>query len=359
MTLMRRRLHQGNWADKSTGLSTGISTEISARVSAPVLTHRSAGIFTDNPCMTLPETSRQALAPATGLWAPKALADFSIYAEPKIDCHCHILDPARFPYAPDVPYEPKGQETGSADYFAHVHAAYGVHHALLVEPNSGYGLDNRALLAAIAQGRGRFKGVAMVPLDASRAQLQDLKAQGIVGAAFNVSLLGLDFYASIAPLLGHLAALDMFANVQVQDKQLASLSPVLRASGVRILIDHCGRPDATHGLHAPGFAALLSLAREGRTAVKLSGFSKFSRAAFPFADTQPFVKALLETFGPDHCLWASDWPFLRAPSRLDYGPLLQLFAAAVPEASARRKILWETPMRLLGFAQPQASASAA
>ncbi len=280
-----------------------------------------------------------------------AKADFSIYAEPKIDCHCHILDPASFPYAPDVPYQPSGQETGSADYFTHVHAAYGVRHALLVEPNSGYGLDNRALLAAIAQSCGRFKGVAMLPLDASLAQLEDLKTQGIVGVAFNVSLLGLDFYAGIAPLLDRLAALDLFANVQVQEDQLAGIAPVLRASGVRILIDHCGRPDAADGPATPGFAALLGLARERRTAVKLSGFSKFSQGPFPFADAAPFVNALLAEFGPDNCLWASDWPFLRAPSRLDYGPLLQLFAAAVPDSLARRKILWETPMRLFGFAQ--------
>ena len=278
--------------------------------------------------------------------------DFSIYAEPKVDCHCHILHPAQFPYAPGVPYLPSGQETGSADYFAHVHAAYGVRHALLVQPNSGYGLDNRALLAAIAQGGGRFKGVAIVPLDASRAQMQELKAQGIVGAALNVSLLGLDYYAGMEPLLARLAALDMFANVQVQDDQLAHLAPLLRASGVKVLIDHCGRPDATRGLDTPGFAALLSLAREGRTAVKLSGFSKFSKAGFPFDDVLPFVRALLDAFGPEHCLWASDWPFLRAQTRLDYGPLLQLLAASVPDTAARRAILWETPTRLFGFSPP-------
>ena len=43
--------------------------------------------------------------------------DFSIYAAPKIDCHCHVLDPAGFAYAPGVTYRPAGQETGSADYF--------------------------------------------------------------------------------------------------------------------------------------------------------------------------------------------------------------------------------------------------
>jgi len=35
-------------------------------------------------------------------------------------------------------------------------------------------------------------------------------------------------------------------------------------------------------------------------------------------------------FGPDHCVWASDWPFLRMPERIDYGPLLALLAQQVP-----------------------------
>lgn len=277
--------------------------------------------------------------------------DATIYTLPKVDCHCHILDPARFAYGDDVPYRPAGQETGSADYFAQVLDAYHARHALLVEPNSGYGPDNRCLLDAIAHGQGRFKGIAVVANDAPLSELEDLKAQGIVGIAFNVSLYGRSHYANIGPLLERLAQLEMFANVQVQDDQLAALAPMLQTIGVQVLIDHCGRPDVTRGLDTPGFTALLGLADKQRTVVKISGFAKFSKQEFPFADTQPFASALLQAFGPDRCLWASDWPFLRATTRLDFGPLLQLFAAAVPDATARQKILWETPIRLFGFAR--------
>ena len=31
-----------------------------------------------------------------------------IFDLPKIDSHCHVLDPVRFPYAPDAPYQPQG-----------------------------------------------------------------------------------------------------------------------------------------------------------------------------------------------------------------------------------------------------------
>ena len=76
----------------------------------------------------------------------------SVFDEPKIDSHCHILDPLRFPYAPDVAYRPAGQETGPVEQYEQVMDAYGIRHALFVGPNSGYGLDNRCLLDALARG---------------------------------------------------------------------------------------------------------------------------------------------------------------------------------------------------------------
>jgi predicted TIM-barrel fold metal-dependent hydrolase len=275
--------------------------------------------------------------------------DTSIYFTPKVDCHCHVLDPDGFAYATDVAYRPAGQETGSADYFAQVLDAYGVQHALLVGPNSGYGKDNRCLLSAIARGQGRFKGVAVVPLDASSAQLTELKAQGIVGIAFNYSLHGLDYYRNAMPLMERLAALDMFVQVQLEGDQMHTLAPALLGSGAQLLIDHCGRPDITQGLNGKGLAALLGLASSARAVVKLSGFSKFSLQDYPFADTLPTVHALIAAYGPEQCIWASDWPFLKATRRLDYGPLLQLFARAVPDAVMRHQLLWTTPLKLFGF----------
>ncbi|MEO6015927.1 MAG: amidohydrolase family protein [Polaromonas sp.] len=281
--------------------------------------------------------------------APLTL-DASVFTAPKVDCHCHVLDPQGFAYSAETAYKPAGQETGSADYFTQVLASYGVQHALLVGPNSGYGIDNRCMLDAIARGQGRFKGIAVVPNDASTGYLQELKAQGIVGVAFNFALHGLGYYQPAEALFARLAALDMFVQVQVEQAQLHALAPVLLSSGAQLLVDHCGRPDLTAGLEGDGFSALLGLADSRRATVKLSGFAKFSKQDFPFEDTRAYASALLQAFGADHCVWASDWPFLRAPWRLDYGPLLQLFAHTVPDPQDRQKILWDTPKRLFGFA---------
>ena len=59
----------------------------------------------------------------------------SVISEPKIDCHMHVLDPARFPYNPEVAYKPLGQEMGTPAQYDAVMEFYGVTHALIVQPN--------------------------------------------------------------------------------------------------------------------------------------------------------------------------------------------------------------------------------
>jgi predicted TIM-barrel fold metal-dependent hydrolase len=269
--------------------------------------------------------------------------------EPLIDCHVHVFDPDRFPYAADAYYVPTGPETGTLEQLCRTHDAHGVRHAVLVGPNSGYGEDNRRLIDAVMRGAGRFRGMAVVRNSATRAELSGLRDAGIVGVTLNAALLGVEYYADAGDLLSLLADLDMVADVQVTGDQLLALAPLLTRSGVRVHVDHCGRPDPVAGLEAPGFRELLHVGRDGRAVVKLSGLVKFSRRPPPHEDTWPFVHALVDAFGPDRCVWASDWPFLRAPVRLDYGPLLAQLEELVPDPAARRQILWDTPRREFGF----------
>ncbi|MCA0425399.1 MAG: amidohydrolase family protein, partial [Proteobacteria bacterium] len=222
-------------------------------------------------------------------------------------------------------------------------------HCLVVQPNSGYGPDNRCLLDAIARSRGRFKGIAVVANDAGLGELRDLQAQGIIGIAFNATYHGTEHYQDIGPLLTRMSALGLLAQVQVEGDQLVELLPLLDRSDAAIVIDHCGRPDMTQRLDAPGRRALHRLARREHSAIKLSGHYKFSREPFPHRDVWPVIHDLVAHFGFDRCVWGSDWPFLRAKERIDYGPLLQLVDLLYPNADDRRKLLWDTPCRLFGF----------
>lgn len=272
-----------------------------------------------------------------------------IFDEPKIDCHAHVLDPVNFPYGKDIAYKPAGQEIGTTAQLRQVMKSYGVQHVLLVQPNSGYGGDNSCMLDAIAKGEGRFKGVAIVDLDADMATLKQLQAQGIVGVAINPTFHGNDYYKHADGLMRRLADLDMFFNLQVEHDQLLMYVPWIEKIPAKVLIDHMGRPTLPAGLGQPGFAAMLRLAETGRVSVKISGYAKFSKVPYPFEDCWPFVRAIVDTFTLDRCMWASDWPYLRAPERQDYGPLVELIGLLFPRPADRRKLFWDTPNRLFKF----------
>src|SRR5258705_784707 len=98
-----------------------------------------------------------------------------------VDSHCHVFDTTRFPYAQDAAYRPAPHEAGNAGELAAVLDAHGLAHALLVNPTSGYGYDNRCMVAAIRASKGRFKGIGRVPPDADERTLAALGAEGVIG----------------------------------------------------------------------------------------------------------------------------------------------------------------------------------
>ncbi|MGB0664257.1 MAG: amidohydrolase family protein [Pontibacterium sp.] len=274
----------------------------------------------------------------------------SVFDERKIDCHNHICDPSRFPYQPNTPYEPKGAELTHANMFLQLLDVYGGSHALIVGLNSGYGEnDNRALLDAIARSNGRFKGMAVVSTDCSRATLEELKAKGVVGVTFNAAYYGVDHYADVDALLGYLADLELIAQVQTTGDQLSELMPVFAQHDVPLVLDHCGRPDLSQGVNGKDFQAVLALANNPNAYIKVSGFAKFSQQGFPYTDCDPYVEKIKAAFGVNRCLWGSDWPFLQAPERIDYGMLLTIAARHFPDKHEREHYFWKNAARLYGF----------
>lgn len=270
-------------------------------------------------------------------------------AGPKIDCHIHALDPVRFPYGEDTPYRPSGQEIAPAAQLIRVFDVFDIRHALVVATNTGYGSDSRVLLDTLSQGGGRFKGVAVVESDVDIRELERLKEAGVIGVAFNVPFHGGDHYRNTAPLLEKLTSLGLFLQIQVENDQLLDLLPLIDKSPVRLVFDHCGRPPVSQGVSGKAFQALLAIGRERDAHIKLSGYYKFSRQPHPYEDTWPFIGALVEAFTLDRCVWGSDYPFLRAAERLDYGPLLAVLTKLFPNPGDQHRLLWRTPAKLLGF----------
>jgi len=269
---------------------------------------------------------------------------------PTADCHAHVFCGNKYPHASDALYAPDVSQAGTGAKFLDVLDAHGFTHGLLVGAGV-YGDDNRCLVSACAASNGRFKGIALVRPQVSDQALSDMRDEGVVGVRMNIMNHGLEplVEPGAEKLLARLKEMGLFVQIQVTGDQLLEALPILNKSGVRILVDHLGRPDLKRGVSQPGFQKLLELGRSGNAVVKLSGPFRSSVEGYPYRDVDPFVEAATEAFTIDNCIWGSDWPFVRMDERMDYGLALVPLARWLPDAESRRKVLWGNPQRLFGF----------
>ena len=271
-----------------------------------------------------------------------------------VDCHAHVFCGERFPFAEKTLYRPHPSQAGNASDFLAVLDAHGFTHGLVVGANP-YGTDNRCMLDAIAQSKGRLKGIALIDQDCSERHIADLSSRGVVGCRINLYNQGLQPLTDPrAPaLLGRLREAGWWVQIQCEKDQLTEVAPLLTKARVRIIVDHFGRPDIGKGIRQAGFQTLLEFGRSGNAAIKLSGSFRSSMESYPHLDVDPFIEAAIEAFGLDNCVWGSDWPFVRMDARVDYGPTLNCLGRWLASDEERNKVLWQTPARLFGF-QPLA-----
>jgi predicted TIM-barrel fold metal-dependent hydrolase len=268
---------------------------------------------------------------------------------PAVDSHAHIFD-KRFPFAPDAHYLPAENQQGSPTEFRDVLHVHGFSHGLLVGAMP-YGYDNRCLLNAIKESGGRFKGIALVNPQMSERELTALADQGVVGMRINPMFNGLRELTEPGAdrLLARVKEMNWFVQIHCEKNNLADAAPLLRKAGVRIMVDHYGRPDIAAGVSQPGYQELLEFGRSGNAVVKLSGPFRSSNKAFPYDDVDPFIAAAIDAFTIENCVWGSDWPFVLMDRRMDYGPPLSCLDRWLPDVKNRRKVLWDNPARLFGF----------
>lgn len=106
-------------------------------------------------------------------------------------------------------------------------------------------------------------------------------------------------------LARHGRALDLL----VTSRQLGVARQFIRGhSELRIVVNHCGRPLVMTGDLQPWADDMRRLARGTGAVCKLSGL--IERALFEWrpVDVEPYVLHLLDCFGPERLMFASNWP---------------------------------------------------
>ncbi len=257
---------------------------------------------------------------------------------PVVDAHVHIFTTA-MPLVGNPRHRPSYSFTAE-DLIATLDR-HGVPMAVIAAA-SPWGDYNDYTITALRR-YPRLRGTVILKPDVERDALERLKAEGVVGVRLP--------YISMAQIpdvtqpdfrkfLHRLADLDMHVHPHIEGEKLPHLLPGLEASGVKIVIDHIGRPDPATGINGDGFKAMLRSIERGRTWVKLSAAYRQDGAALGWA------QELVRRADPARLLWASDCPFVGEEKHVQYQQTIDWLSAVVSDAKTRRQIMCDTPLRL-------------
>lgn len=262
------------------------------------------------------------------------------------DCHTHIYGPwSRFPLPAGAAYTPPPAPFSD---LTETHARLGITHGVLVQA-APYGTDHGAILAAIADSDGRYRGVGIIDLSLDLDALRALHVGGLRGARFN--LMGHLPGARDPAVLGELAERVRPLGWHVLlHGEMSVLLPVLDAMAdvtTPIVIDHMARPDLTRPVDRGQVAALEAHLRRPDRWIKLSGIDRaMGGAAGPWPLGGDHAARLLAA-APDRAIWGSDWPHpnIKGPVPDDAALLDFLFDICGDEAAVQG-VLVDNPARL-------------
>ncbi len=259
------------------------------------------------------------LASASSAWAGRSMAvapvsdDFS--NEGFIDAHVHVWtsDFDHYPLKPGFPKEKMRLPSFTPEeLFTHTRPC-GVTRVVLIQM-SYYGVDNSYMLDMMRKYKGVFSGVAVIdPNDRPRERMLELARRGVRGFRITSGRRPADRWLdgdgmaamwkcgaekglAMCPLINpqHLPAVDRMCR---------------RFPDTPVVIDHFARIGIDGRFRKTDLDNLCGLARHKSVCVKVSAFSALGKKKAPYLDLAPMIRRVLDAFGPERLMWATDGPW--------------------------------------------------
>ncbi|KAK7273117.1 hypothetical protein RIF29_14163 [Crotalaria pallida] len=238
-----------------------------------------------------------------------------------IDSHLHVWaspqEADKFPYSP-------GQEPalpGNVDFLLQCMEEAGVDGALIVQPIN-HKFDHSYVTSVLKKYPTKFFGCCLAnPADdgSGLKQFEDLVLKdGYRAVRFNPYLWpsGEKMTNKVGKALfqraGELKVPAGFMCMKGLDMHISEIEQLCTEfPSTVVLLDHlafCKPPiNDEEGLV---FARLLNLSRFPQVYVKFSALFRVSRGQFPYQDLAPILSQVVSSFGVNHVMWGSDFPFV-------------------------------------------------
>lgn len=259
-----------------------------------------------------------------------------------IDGHTHLysLDLSRYPLADsDSSYRPTAD--GSAETLKQEMDAAGVDRALTITAGF-YGWNNRSTIDALTGNEDWLAaGVLIDPTcEDGPAALEDLVGFGVSGIRIQRHLFyhrDLDDPIS-TPLWAKAAELGLTIDVNATHEEYAQVENRIRAfPDTRFILDHCGYVSGSLAPEVNSVAPVVDLAHYPNLYAKLTFLPIASEEGYPFRDVHWMVRDLVDAFGPERCLFGTNFPQAQYSPNETYGQLVDLFREALDLSPEERE----------------------
>ena len=235
-----------------------------------------------------------------------------------VDAHHHLWDPARaeYPWMTDDLAAIR-RRFGPED-LGPLLAANGVDRTVVVQTRSSLD-ETRELLATAARHEFIAGVVGWVDLTAPDVPAQ---LEALHGGPGGVKLVGIRHQvhdeadpewlgrSDVRRGLAAVGAAGLAYDLLVRTRELpAALAAVRDLPGMRFVVDHIAKPPIASGAIDAWAAALEPLAARPNVYCKLSGMvTEADWSRWTTADLAPYATRVLDWFGPERCVFGSDWP---------------------------------------------------
>jgi D-galactarolactone isomerase len=260
------------------------------------------------------------------------------------DCHMHVYEDA-YPLAPSATFKPPHAPVAA---YRAVQRELGLERTVVAQP-TGYGLDNRCTLAALAELGSQARAIVVVAADVADAELERMHGAGVRGVRFMMLPGGVLPWSALEPTAARIAALGWHIDLQLDGRELAQHEAMLQRLPCRLVIDHVGRFLGPVTAESDSVRTLLRLLDAGGSWIKISAPYESSRSGPPGYDDIAWIARLVAARHPERCLWASNWPHPNRHPPPSNASMLDWAFGCVDDASMQRRMLVDNPAELYGF----------
>lgn len=267
------------------------------------------------------------LAAGLGVQSVSAAGDET---KPWIDAHSHIwtTDLARYPLRNGQQVDVLKPASFTDDELLEVAGAHGVGRVVLIQHHPYHGFDNSYLVDAWKKRPDTFRIVGQIDDTQPHVDvlMKSMQKTGVTGFRIGPREDRRDWLTGSGMELMWKTGAETGQNMccLINPEEIAAVGRwCARYASTPVVIDHFARIGMTGEFREADVRALCGLAKYAKVRVKISAYYALGKKQPPHDELIPVIRRLLEAYGPDRLMWASDSPYqLGAPNT--YGESIAL-----------------------------------